>query len=333
MQANSLRFFETAIGVCVPHGADEKDPFADAVRKALEGAPVDVIVQPTQGRRKKLLTADMDSTMIGQECIDELAAEVDLRGHVAAITERAMRGEIAFETALRERVGLLKGLHSDVIAKVIETAITVTPGAGALVRTMRRHGAHTALVSGGFTAFTSVIAAMIGFDENHANRLEIDSNGRFTGCVIEPIFGADAKLSTLRRLRAERGLTSAEIIAVGDGANDLPMLQEAGLGVSFHGKPAVAAAAAAAARIDHADLTALLYAQGFTRDQFIGAAQADAREAAAPARPCFVAGIVVCVKSKMQSRIADDHAGSGTMRRLLSMRLPGPTKIDLNRRI
>jgi phosphoserine phosphatase len=145
---------------------------------------------------------------------------------------------------------------------------------------MRRHGAHTALVSGGFTAFTSVIASMIGFNENHANRLEIDSDGRFTGRVTEPIFGADAKLSTLRRLRAERGLTSAEIIAVGDGANDLAMLQEAGLGVSFHGKPAVAAAASA--RIDHADLTALLYAQGFMRDEFVGEAKTDAREAPAP---------------------------------------------------
>jgi phosphoserine phosphatase len=259
---------------------DDLKALAAAARDALDGAPVDVIVQPAQGRRKKLLTADMDSTMIGQECIDELAAEVGLRSHVAAITERAMRGEIAFEAALRERVGLLKGLRGDVIARLIQTAITVTPGARALVRTMRRHGAHTALVSGGFTAFTSVIGAMIGFDENHANRLEIDSNGRFTGCVIEPIFGADAKLSTLRRLRAERGLASAEILAVGDGANDLPMLQEAGLGVSFHGKPAVAAAASA--RIDHADLTALLYAQGFSRDEFVGEAQADAREAAAP---------------------------------------------------
>ena len=259
---------------------DDLKFFADAARAALDGAAVDVIVQPAQGRRKKLLTADMDSTMIGQECIDELAAQVDLRAYVAAITERAMRGEIAFEAALRERVGLLKGLHSEVIAKVIETAITVTPGAVALVRTMRRHGAHTALVSGGFTAFTSVIAAMIGFNENHANRLEIDEGGRFTGAVLEPVFGADAKLSTFRRLRGELGLASAEIIAVGDGANDLPMLEEAGLGVSFHGKPTVAAAAAA--RIDHADLTALLYAQGFTRDEFVGEPQAHARETAAP---------------------------------------------------
>jgi phosphoserine phosphatase len=252
--------------------AFERDPGDDlglsaaAARAALDGAPIDVILQPAQGRRKKLLTADMDSTMIGQECIDELAAEVGRKDHVAAITERAMRGEIAFEAALRERVALLKGLHSDVIARVIENAITVTPGARALILTMRRHGAHTALVSGGFTAFTRVIAKAIGFDADYANRLEIDSGGFFTGLVAEPIFGADAKLATLRRLRDAQGVAPAETLAVGDGANDLPMLREAGLGVAFHGKPAVAAAADA--RIDHADLTALLYAQGFARAEF-----------------------------------------------------------------
>jgi phosphoserine phosphatase len=247
---------------------------AAAVRAALDGAPVDVIVQPAQGRRKSLLAADMDSTMIGQECIDELAAEVGMKPHVAAITERAMRGEIAFEAALRERVALLRGLHSDVIARMIETSITVTPGARALIQTMRGHGAHTALVSGGFTAFTQVIAKTIGFDADYANWLEMDSKGVFTGRVAEPIFGGDAKLATLLRLREAHGLAPAETLAVGDGANDLAMLREAGLGVAFHGKPAVAAAADA--RIDHADLTALLYAQGFTRAEFAGD-PADAR--------------------------------------------------------
>jgi phosphoserine phosphatase len=159
-----------------------------------------------------------------------------------------------------------------VIAKVIENVITVTPGARTLIRTMRRHGAHTALVSGGFTAFTNAIADAIGFDAHYANQLEIDANGFFTGGVVNPVFGGDAKLATLRRLRIEHGLTIAQTLAVGDGANDLPMLREAGLGVAFHGKPAVAAGADA--RIDHADLTALLYAQGFTRSEFARDARA-----------------------------------------------------------
>jgi phosphoserine phosphatase len=262
-----------------PSAQDDLKAFDAAVRVALDGAPVDVIVQPNQGRRKKLLTADMDSTMIGQECIDELAAEIGKRGLVAAITERAMRGEIEFEAALRERVALLKGLHRGVIAKVIENAIAVTPGARTLIRTMRRHGAHTALVSGGFTTFTNAIAEAIGFDAHYANQLEIDANGFFTGAVANPVFGGDAKLATLRRLRSEHGLTIAQTLAVGDGANDLPMLREAGLGVAFHGKPAVAAGADA--RIDHADLTALLYAQGFARDEFAS----DARQADAAAAP------------------------------------------------
>ncbi|MGO9674737.1 MAG: phosphoserine phosphatase SerB [Methylocella sp.] len=246
---------------------DDLRELTDAARNALDGAPVDIIVQCAQNRRKKLLAADMDSTMISQECIDELAAEVGLRPHVAAITVRAMRGEIAFEPALRERVALLAGLHRSVIAKIIETAVTLTPGARTLVRTMRRHGARTVLVSGGFTAFTTAIGEMIGFDADHANELEFDADGRITGRVAEPVLGEDGKLATLRRLRAELGLTVAQTLAVGDGANDLAMLREAGLGVAFHGKPAVAAAAHA--RVDHADLTALLYAQGFTRGEFV----------------------------------------------------------------
>jgi phosphoserine phosphatase len=264
------RWLDPGIAVDIaftPGGQDNLKALEAAVRAALDGAPVDVIVQPEQGRRKMLLTADMDSTMIGQECIDELAAEVGKRDHVAAITERAMRGEIEFETALRERVALLKGLHGSVIAKVIENAISVTPGARTLIRTMRRHGAHTALVSGGFTAFTSAVARVIGFDAHYANQLQINAAGFFTGEVADPVFGSDAKVTTLRRLRNELGLQIANTLAVGDGANDLPMLREAGLGVAFYGKPAVAAGADA--RIDHADLTALLYAQGFARIDFV----------------------------------------------------------------
>ncbi|MDP2357300.1 MAG: phosphoserine phosphatase SerB [Beijerinckiaceae bacterium] len=236
------------------------------VRNAFGGAPVDIVCQPEAGRRKKLFLADMDSTMIGQECIDELADLVGMKEHVSAITERAMRGEIAFEPALRERVALLKGLDAHVVAKVIEERITLTPGGCALVRTMRAHGAYTALVSGGFTLFTSQIAEMIGFHEDRSNTLVIE-DGKFAGVVSEPILGREAKLATLVELRDANALTAEQTMAVGDGANDLAMLQEAGLGVAFHAKPAVAAAAHA--RIDFGDLSALLYAQGYAKSVWV----------------------------------------------------------------
>lgn len=204
--------------------------------------------------------------MIGQECIDELADFVGKREHVAAITERAMRGEIAFEPALRERVALLAGLPVSVVAEVIAQRITLTPGGRLLVATMRAAGAFTCLVSGGFTLFTNPVAAAIGFDENRANTLLVGDDGRFLGQVQEPILGREAKLATLIELRDRDGLAPAETLAVGDGANDLAMLAEAGLGVAYHAKPKVAAAAHA--RIDHGDLTALLYLQGYRRAEF-----------------------------------------------------------------
>jgi phosphoserine phosphatase len=238
----------------------------DGLRAALAPRPIDVVVQPAAGRRKKLFLADMDSTMIGQECIDELADNVGLKAHIAAITERAMRGEIAFVPALIERVALLKGLPATVVDDVIGKRITLTPGAQTLVATMRANGAHTCLVSGGFTLFTRKIAAMIGFDEDRANTLVVGADGRFEGRVVEPILGSEAKLATLLELRARLGLTKQETLAVGDGANDLAMIEDAGLGVAYHAKPKVAAAAAA--RVDHGDLTALLYMQGYRRALF-----------------------------------------------------------------
>ncbi|MCX7323751.1 MAG: phosphoserine phosphatase SerB [Hyphomicrobiales bacterium] len=228
-------------------------------------APIDVIVQPIAHRRKKLFLADMDSTMIGQECIDELADFVGLRAEVSEITERAMRGELAFEPALRERVALLRGLPVSVVDEIIASRITLTPGGRALVGTMRARGAYTALVSGGFTVFTSRIGAMIGFHEDRSNWLDI-ADGKLGGTVREPILGKEAKLVALVELRGKAGLLAEETMAVGDGANDLAMLGEAGLGIAFRAKPAVAAAAHA--RVDHADLTALLYAQGYRADEF-----------------------------------------------------------------
>jgi len=249
-----------------PSEAEALAGLDSAIRHALAGEPVDLFVQVAATRRKRLLIADMDSTMIGQECLDELADFVGQKAKVSAITERAMRGEIAFEPALRERVALLSGLAAGIVERVLAERITLTPGGRELVATMRAHGSHTALVSGGFTVFTGPIAAMIGFDENHGNVLELDG-AAFRGTVREPILGREAKLDNLKRLRAEKGLADSETLAIGDGANDLDMLRAAGLGVAFHAKPAVAAAAHA--RVDHGDLTALLYAQGYSRNAFV----------------------------------------------------------------
>ena len=238
---------------------------ATGLREAVASLPLDVAVLPAEGRRKRLFLADMDSTMIEQECIDELADFVGLKPKVAVITERAMRGEIAFEPALRERVALLRGLPTSIVDTIIAERITLTPGGRELVRTMRRDGAYACLVSGGFTLFTGPIAAMIGFQENRANVL-LTERGALIGRVAEPILGKEAKQATLVALRAKLGLGHDDVLAVGDGANDLAMLGEAGLGVAFRAKPAVAAAAHV--RIDHGDLTALLYLQGYRRDEF-----------------------------------------------------------------
>ena len=242
--------------------------FAADIRDIIGTRPVDVVIQPHDGRRKKLLVADMDSTMILQECIDELADYAGFKDRVAAITERAMRGEIAFEPALRDRVALLRGLPKTVIDRVISERIRLMPGGPTLVATMRANGAYTCVVSGGFTAFTARIAAMIGFDEQRANTLLTDAAGNLSGEVAEPIVGREAKLNTLIALRQRLGLEQNETLAVGDGANDIPMIAAAGLGVSFHGKPAIRDAAPLAS-VDHGDLTALLYAQGYRREEFV----------------------------------------------------------------
>src|SRR5256885_2006996 len=254
-----------------PGSADDKG-VAERLRSALRDLPIDVVVQPLASRRKQLFVADMDSTMIGQECVDELADYVGLRTHVAAITERAMRGEIAFEPALRERVALLKGLPLSVVEEVITKRITLTPGARRLVATMRANGALTCLVSGGFTLFTGRIAAMIGFDEHRGNTL-IAEHEKLAGRVAEPVLGREAKLATLIELRDRLGVPPHDTLAAGDGANDIPMLEAAGLGAAYHAKPAVAAAAHA--RIDHGDLTALLYCQGYARADFVASASSD----------------------------------------------------------
>jgi phosphoserine phosphatase len=226
---------------------------------------LDAVVLPAAGRRKKLLVADMESTMIENEMLDELAEFVGLREKIAAITARAMNGEIDFAAALAERVGLLKGLD---VAKLDQAAkrIRYTPGGATLVATMKKHGAQCVLVSGGFTYFTALVRQALGFELDVANTLKHDGR-TLSGTVEPPILGKEAKLATLRRLGAERGLSVAEAVSVGDGANDLPMLKEAGLGVAFHAKPVVAAEVAA--RIDHGDLTALLYLQGYRRSDFV----------------------------------------------------------------
>ncbi len=236
------------------------------VWEELQGMGVDLAVQGVEGRRKKILLADMDSTLIRQECVDELAAEAGVGERVAAITARAMNGELDFEAALRERVGLLRGLDAGVIGKVLDERITYMPGGEVLVATMKANGARAALVSGGFTAFTSQVAGHLGFDEHHANTLLVE-DGKLTGEVAEPILGRDAKVAALKRLVAELGVSEADVLAVGDGANDLGMLGLAGMGVALHAKPSVAAQCEL--RANHGDLSALLYLQGYSRDEFV----------------------------------------------------------------
>ncbi|WP_412057772.1 phosphoserine phosphatase SerB [Bartonella sp. DGB2] len=236
------------------------------LQNALNGLPIDIIIQPQEGRRKKLLLADMDSTMIEQECIDELGAAIGMGEEIANITHRAMHGEIAFEPALRERVALLKGLSLTTIAQLIKTRLTLRAGGKTLLATMRHHGGYSALVSGGFTLFTANIAQTLGFDEHHANQLSHDGH-YLDGEIVEPILGQQAKLDTLHALCRKRGLSPQNAMAVGDGANDLAMLQAAGAGVALHAKPIVAQAASM--RIDHGDLSALLYIQGYRQSDFV----------------------------------------------------------------
>jgi phosphoserine phosphatase len=229
-------------------------------------APIDICVVPAEERRKRLLVADMDSTIIQQECIDEMADVLGLKPKIAAITERAMRGELAFESALTERLALLAGLAESDLQHVFDARITLMPGARTLVATMRAAGAFTALVSGGFSFFTSRVAAAVGFDVNRANTLEV-TDGRLTGRVVGPILGREAKLAALEHYRGDRGLAATATMAVGDGANDLAMIKAAGLGVAYRAKPVVAAEAHAG--ITHGDLTALLYLQGYERTEFV----------------------------------------------------------------
>jgi phosphoserine phosphatase len=237
-----------------------------ALEESLSGEAIDIIVQPLAHRRKRLLVADMDSTLIGQECVDELADVAGVGGRVATITERAMRGEVAFAPALRERVALLAGMSETVIQDVLKDRITLNRGARTLVQTMRANGAYVAIVSGGFRQFTRAIRERIGADEDRANTLVIEE-GKLTGEVIEPILGEGAKLGALKEIAAAMGVGLDDTLAVGDGANDLPMLQAAGLGAAYRAKRKVAAGADA--RVEHTDLAALLYAQGFARKDFV----------------------------------------------------------------
>ena len=267
LNASNVYWLCDGVACDIPLGDDiGPEKAKQALRSALQGEPVDFAVQIQDKRRKKLLVADMDSTMIGQECIDELADAAGLRDYISDITRRAMNGEIAFEPALRERVSLLKGLPLSIIDDVIEKRITLTNGGKELIATMRGNGAYTALVSGGFTLFTSKIANAIGFDEHNANELVVE-DGHLAGLVNEPILGKQAKLEKLEELCNKLNISPEDAMAVGDGANDLAMLNRAGSGVALHAKPLVAEAASI--RIDYGDLTALLYLQGYRKSDFL----------------------------------------------------------------
>jgi phosphoserine phosphatase len=248
--------------------ADEVTNVRAAATQAISDMPVDVCIQPFAGRRKRLFIADMDSTIIGCECLDELADFAGVKTQVAAITERAMRGEIAFEGALRERVGMLKGLPVSVLDQCYRERVRLNPGASTLVRTLAAHGVHCLLVSGGFESFTGPVSRAAGFAGHQANRL-MEADGRLTGEVAEPILGREAKLEALQLHAAQLGLAFDEVLAVGDGANDLAMIEAAGLGVAYRAKPVVAAHADA--KVNYGDLTALLYFQGYDQDAFAAA--------------------------------------------------------------
>jgi phosphoserine phosphatase len=262
--ASEAEWLEQGLAADLPFGRID----AVAARAALEGLlpGVDVIVQPRAGRAKRLLVADMDSTMITIECIDELADYAGIKPQIAEVTERAMRGELDFESALDARVALLAGLGADMIDRCHEERVRLMPGAVPLIRTMRANGARCVLVSGGFTVFADRVAEAIGFDRALSNILEV-ADGKLVGRVSRPIVDADTKRRTLLAEMEALGLDAQATLAVGDGANDIPMIQVAGLGVAFHAKPKTAAAAGA--RIEHGDLTALLWAQGYTRDRWV----------------------------------------------------------------
>lgn len=238
---------------------------AAELQRLVRDLPVDVAIVPAQNRRKRLLIADMDSTMIGQECIDELGALAGVGARIKDITASAMRGELDFEAALKARLALMKDLPDTAIATVLRERITFTPGGRTLIATMKANGAYAALVSGGFIQFTSYVAKELGFDEHRANELLI-ADGRLTGGVREPILGQDAKVSALDGITSRLGITPEDALAVGDGANDIPMLRRAGLGVALHAKPKVQEQVPV--RINHGDLTALLYLQGYTSAEF-----------------------------------------------------------------
>ena len=259
-------WLDPGVALDVPLGRLDPAAAAAVVWNALSGARIDVVVQPVADRRKRLLVADMDSTIIGQECLDELATRIGFGERVAALTERAMRGEIDFAAALTERVALFRAQPVALLERTFAEAVTLNRGARTLTATMHKHGAHCALVSGGFTFFTSRVAKAAGFDSFIGNEFDI-RDGKLTGRIQGPIAGADAKRERLTQLLTELGIAREQTMGLGDGANDIPMLQAAGLGVAYHAKPKVRAAVAA--RIDYGDLTAALFIQGYRRDEFV----------------------------------------------------------------